>query len=782
MRHLAVLAALLLAAPVSAGAGSPGLPFTQESNAEEYLVRFTDQGSHALPISQAQHAADALDRSGNDVPGNPKGHHDGFVDLGFLEPYFTGNKVVDFWNCKNDDDTPCDNGQARVERIRMPTSEYSVLQNPGDIMSTEMCLRMVLGHELFHHVEYAYVDEAGGSGCGPWPAAACEGMARMMQDQIYTDIDTAASSCISAQGEFNAYLGNPNRTLWDLSYTAALFWKYLAEQYGNVTVEPERGADFVRRWWQNAVDDFDSPDIVQLTRETVQDFGGAGVDAAFHNFTIANLAKDFDLSPLSASEEARWSYVDSGQGFGQNPYAAIDDIFYPDVSPGDPYPFFAVVFDYGAKYEGATVDQCPAGSLLRFKVTPWIENMVALGVFGLLIRRDDDVIDVAKKVGTTWNYARTQPQLEYTHLAATFGALADVAWLEYEFRCSVDVQVDFPLVMRPKPTHGGPPDSFAVVEVDVLVLTADPVEPIPGIDPASFDIDLGAPGSALRAPALATLRTPLGYRLLYAPPAGLGAGAHRVAVGVGSASAEATSDTLLLGEAHPDVIVLLDRSQSMTTLVGGPSRFDLARRAAESAADGLHDGAQLGLVAFAGNGSEPNDDAIEAFELMALDPAARTAFEAALAALPVPSGPTSIGDGLLAAARTFGANGAANQERHAILLSDGAESEALLWPAVRGAVLESDMRVDRARPERGPGPARRDRDRDARQLPVRVGDAGRDAADAARRRLCARRRSRRGPAAALRGERPRRERARNERADRDRGRRPRRAARAPRLG
>jgi hypothetical protein len=166
-----------------------------------------------------------------------------------------------------------------------------------------------------------------------------------------------------------------------------------------------------------------------------------------------------------------------------------------------------------------------------------------------------------------------------------------------------------------------------------------------------------------------------------------------VAVGVGSGATDGTSNTLMIGERFSDVVVLLDRSQSMTTLVGGTSRFDLARRAAESAADGLLDGAQLGLVAFAGNGSEPNDDATEALALDTLDAAHRNAFEAALAGLAPPSGPTSIGDGLAAAARMFGADGAPSQERHAILLSDGAESEALLWPAVRSAVLESDMRV-----------------------------------------------------------------------------------------
>ena len=695
MKHLAAPVLLLVALAGPARAAVPSLPFSQESDSHEYLIRFTDQGDHAFPISQAQDAADALDRGGNDVPGNPRGYHDGYADLDFLAPYFSGDRLVDFWDCKNDDDTPCDNGQATTQRIRMPTSNYSVLQNPGGAMSTEMCVREVLGHELFHHVEFAYVDEAGGSGCGPWPAAACEGMARMMHDQIYTDIDTAPSVCISAQGQFNAYLENTNRTLWDLSYTASLFWKYLAEQYGDIAVEPERGADFIRRWWENAVDDYDTPDIVQLTRETIQDFGGAGVDAAFHDFSIANLAKDFDLAPLSASQEARWSYADSGQGFGQDAYDAVDDVIYSDISPGHPFDLATFVLPYGVVYRGADVADCPAGSLLRMRIEPMSDDLVALGALSVLTIRGDQVVDVDKKVGTSWSWAKTQSQLEYTRFAGVYAALGDLLFVDYEFRCSVDPHVDFPLMQDPDPTHGGPPGSFAVLDADVEVRADDPLLPVDGLSAESFEVGIapGGTGKTLAATVLATLHTPLGYRLLYAPPAGLGAGAHRVSVGAGSGAADGASNTVFRGERQPNLVVLLDRSQSMATPVGGSTRFALAKRAATAAADGLLDGARLGLVAFAGNGSEPNLDATVALSIAPLDTAQRNAFDAALAGLTAPSGPTSIGDGLAAAVSLLEAGGAANQERHAILLSDGAEGEAATWASVRAAVLASGVHV-----------------------------------------------------------------------------------------
>jgi len=690
---LGLLILLALAAP--AWAGAPSLPFTQESASEGYRIRFTDQGDHAFPVAQAIQAADALDRAGNDVPGNPKGYHDGYADLGFLGPFFTGDRVVDVWDCKDDDDTQCDNGQATVQRLRVPTSVYSALF-PGS-WANEMCLRRMLGHELFHKIQFAYVDEAGGSGCGPWGDAACEGQARMMQDHVYTDIDTTPHSCNSAQGQFDAYLAEPNRTLWGLSYSAALFWKYLAEQYGDVSSEPEDGADFIRTWWQNAVDDFDTPDIVALTRETIQDEGGPGLDGAFHDFTIANLAKDFDLTPLPAAQETRFSYHDSGQGFGQGDYAEIGDpgFHYPDVSPGSPWSVPVVVLEYGAAYRGATIEDCPAGSILRLRVEPLFENLLAVGAMGILVIRDDRVIDIDKKVGTTWSWARTQSQILYTRLAATFGALADTLWADYEFRCTVDFQVDFPIMSPPKPTHGGPPNSFAAVPADVEVFEPDPLlgaQPVHGLGNDSIWIDLGFPVGETRVPVLATLRTPLGYRLLYAPPSSLGAGVHPLSVTVGRAGTS-TPNGVFRGPRLPDQIVLLDHSQAMAAGVGDERRSDVARGALRVLAGTAPDGTRLGLVTFAGDGTEPNEDAEERLALAALDAGQRQAFAAALDALATPAGTGAIGDGLAAAARAFGRDGVASQEAHAFLVTAGEEGEASSWPEVRDAVLASGMRV-----------------------------------------------------------------------------------------
>ena len=93
------------------------------------------------------------------------------------------------------------------------------------VTATEPCLRLVMGHELFHHTQYAYITFGKWSAWGNVPV---EGTARMMQDKIYTDLDGDAG-CITYRGQVTNYMDNPNRTLWNLSYTTALWWNYLSE-------------------------------------------------------------------------------------------------------------------------------------------------------------------------------------------------------------------------------------------------------------------------------------------------------------------------------------------------------------------------------------------------------------------------------------------------------------------------------------------------------------------------------------------------------------------------
>ncbi|MBK8285251.1 MAG: hypothetical protein IPK97_10480 [Ahniella sp.] len=222
-----------------------------------------------------------------------------------------------FWDCKEPADEEafdCDNGFAVLEQIIMPSPTYRA--------RSSSCIRMIVGHELFHHVEFAYTNAGGGAGCGnTFGITACEGQARAMQDKVYSDLDLSpGASCIAGfQTEVNGYLGSPDRELWSSGYASALFWTYLMEQYGTFNEEPYRGADFITAWWELAEDRVADPDVYGITADTIKLFEPkATLLNTYHDFTIANLLKNFSLLGLPADAQARYSYIDEKPHLNQN--------------------------------------------------------------------------------------------------------------------------------------------------------------------------------------------------------------------------------------------------------------------------------------------------------------------------------------------------------------------------------------------------------------------------------------------------------------------------------
>lgn len=688
---VASLAIAVLAVPARAAEPEPpDFPFVQESDEDEYFVHFTNEDDHAYSITQAQQAADALARGGNPTPGNPKGYHDGYLGLGFEEPYFSGDRDVYYWDCKvvNDPDAQgCDNGQATSSRINMPTSVYSSQINVGSSSASEQCNRIVLGHELFHHVEFGYVFEASDgdtANCGPWPAAACEGHARMLQDHIYTDADLAINGgCLATQSTAANYLSDPGGTLWEYSYDTALFWKYLAQRYGAMQTEPSAGADFIQAWWENALDDYDAPDIIQLTRTTIQDAGGVGVDAAFHDFTIANVAKDYDLTPLSASEEAKYAYKDERQGFGQGGYGSVQIFFDPTISPGEPFDSFLGPDQYGVVYAQTRVGECPIGSVIRYRAD--VES-VDLALMSLLLIRGDEVVDVRKKVGSSWEVARTQPLPRYGRWIAPVAGLSDDIDVDIQFRCS-NPTTGFPLTDHPRPTHGGQVDDFAILPVDVDVY--DPDGPIPGLAAEDFRVEIGDPPTRVEAPVRGVVESDGRYRVLVEVPSSVAAGRYPLHLHMGGNSISG-EDAVFRGPRLPDQILLVDRSSSTGQSSGTQSRLDTQRRVASFWVSLLGAGIGGGIGSMANDG---DDDAAIEIPLDLVTDAHRAALRVALTGIGPPQGTTPLGDALALCAREFAANGAADQERHVVLLSDGGQGGGAAYDAVRSELLDSGARV-----------------------------------------------------------------------------------------
>ena len=700
-RQVALAVFLLGMAAAVKGGEPPPIPASLSTiletgqHAYRLFVDWNPASDHYLSPEQTINAANALDRAGLFGPGNPTGYHDSFTAMGFQTPYFDGDRNVYFYDCKiiGDPDTNgCDNGTASFDDIKIPVTVWG--------NTTEPRFRRVLGHELFHHVEFGYDAGNGAEGCsGIGSSAVCEGMARAMDDKSYFDIDMNAGNS-SYVGEVNDYLENPNRNIWTVSYEAALFWTYLMEQYGTSQIEPNRGVDFLVRWWEEAVDQGTPVSQINITTETIKQTAPTHhFLSAFHDFTIANVVKDLDLSGVSESFRLRYSYRDEEPilFFVQPQYAEINPptrLLLPNNGERE---FNINAKGYGAQYVEIDTSYCGAGKTIRYTVEPVLSASEYLGPgtgrFSLIVVQGDDPgrpAHLYKNNSDGWTQEIIQPNNPYDKIIAILtGRYGDLVG-SGRFECIPQPpRPQLPLLNPLDPQTPGPPETFTYGEIPVHV--AIPLDDgsermLRNLDPQQFEVLIGSEP----ADVLGALPTATGYKLQLRYPR-LSAGDHDLTVNVGAASTR-VDDAVRIGDVAPDYFLLLDRSATMAEPFAGP-KLEAAVKAAALVTDMLPPGGQLALGHFRGDDFEPNDDG---FIDVPLDGVAanRAAVKAHLKTyFADPGWVTSIGDGLRAAAEHAGGSGTPRQPKHVFLISDGAENEADFWKDVRDDVIAAGIAV-----------------------------------------------------------------------------------------
>jgi len=305
---LVTLSALLQ--PIASSLVRAQITFTDTiTPPNNYSVNYTNDNpppaadANYFTTAQAQRVANALSNSNVAAVGNPNGNHGGFTGLGFLAPSFDGlaTRNVNIFDCSLVGG--CDSGNAPKDRIQMPAGSY--------LSQTEPCIRLVIGHELFHHVQYAYINF---SNWANWGREFVEGSARVMQDKLYTDLDDNGG-CITYLSATADWLNAPNQNIFGASYTFALFWNYLMEQLGATTTEPQVGVDFLLSFAQRAqsATAAGNIDFVGTLRDTIAAYGSArSLEELYLDFGIANYTKLMDVSALPDSD--RYQYVDEIKG------------------------------------------------------------------------------------------------------------------------------------------------------------------------------------------------------------------------------------------------------------------------------------------------------------------------------------------------------------------------------------------------------------------------------------------------------------------------------------
>ncbi|KKL24426.1 hypothetical protein LCGC14_2415460, partial [marine sediment metagenome] len=178
--------------------------------------------------------------------------------------------------------------------------------------------QLVVLHEFMHSVQFCYTHSLA-TGGGAW---ITEGQARMIQDKYYNVLDTAdGTEFASYYGQVSGYLGNPSRSLFDLSYDAALFWQYIAEKYGTINREPDRGVDVIVQFWESLEALGDSrPTIERVFSHMFTELGDttASLRRVYKDFIVANYAKDIPFAP------SKYHYIDETQTPGSYPEVTFD--------------------------------------------------------------------------------------------------------------------------------------------------------------------------------------------------------------------------------------------------------------------------------------------------------------------------------------------------------------------------------------------------------------------------------------------------------------------------
>jgi hypothetical protein len=704
-RHAWLLClALPLAAhtEVATAGGIPDAPdfdFNVPTPEADYLVQSISQpaSAHYFPPLKVLSAALALDNAAAPVFGTPNGYHSGYVDRGFRTPYFSGDRLAQFYDCKteDDDDADCDNGLATLGRILMPVTVYDTASNS--------CIRGVIGHELFHHVEFAYADAAGDSGCSGWiGSTACEGQARSLQDKIYIDLDLDPEASCAAPylGQVDSFLGDTNRNLWAASYSSALWWTYLSEQYGTVAVEPHRGIDFLVRWWELAEDEGEFPDALAVTDATIREFEPAHhVKAAFHDFSIANIVKDLDLSSASANFRNRYSYRDEDPLFlldNQMHYAEVprDHLVVP-VNGTRALRY--TVTNHGADYQEWDVSNCPSGHLIRFETDPdhnFIFGDSYYTITGVVTARGEEPmrpIGLYKNRSRGWSTEILQPFNRIDMLYSVVAGWSSFSFGELRVSCVArPAEPEFPLLNPINPFTPGPPETLSAGEVHVDV--HDPGTPrdrgLRALSADQFEVAVGGQPAQVIAATSRDSRYTLQLRF----PTQAEEGVYPLTVRVGDTTTT-VPDAISHDALHPQALLAIDTSTSMGLPSPAP-RLDATKRAARAFIDVLGDDAALGLIEHYGNNIEPGDDAFVRQPLASLTAAQRTQLHGGVESLTIGGARTSgIGDALRIAIGEFTARALPRQARHLVLLADGPEADADLWEDLEDDVLAAGIAV-----------------------------------------------------------------------------------------
>jgi Mg-chelatase subunit ChlD len=516
-------------------------------------------------------------------------------------------------------------------------------------------------HELWHFLQgkYYYLNDANDR----W---VIEGQARSIQDKVCIGGNRATALCFDdiATGfagyvpEVNAYLGNPNRPIGTISYSAALFWTYLTEKYGtsNPLDQVEIGMNFMVEFWKASENNHGLSGIATINKALETLGHSERFRDIWKNFAVASYAKDY-------SGLAKYQYADMSQTGGA--YNAVMLSVDKTISLGESYlDTDESVYNWGAKYYQFRPNaDVPFVNIKIIQDTPGNLYYTVLGIRGSNI--------VYEHNSESRNLDLPLLNDSYDKVAVVVAGLENIG----NYRISVNGTQPTLNILRPttatKARVGDPaaPDKFLVM-VEIVDGSGAPMV---GVDLANFSFQVGnitvppdhiLTSSILMGQQWFVLRAPNQPD----PDGDATPNTYELTVRYNVALSDSEDDAVDYTPRNlADNMILLDKSGSM----GWDQKLVNAQYAAKLFVDSWHSGDKMGLISF--NSSVTTDMQLTNWTDSPGGGSRQQIFDK-IGALTAGGG-TRIGDSLIAGYNELKTRGDTTHDWALVLLSDGDETD-----------------------------------------------------------------------------------------------------------
>ena len=554
--------------------------------------------------------------------------------------------------------------------IQVHPLEFLGYSDPDDgielnnlIFGSQQLTRTTL-HELFHHAVFNY---------GRFHDFTDEGMAKMMEDKVYLDLDTDPASPYHLF--CNVYLDLlSSRSLLDQKYSSCLFWTYFTEQFGAVRAEPQVGIDAIRADLEHYDSGYDDIQRIDATLDEISP--GMTFKGVFMDFIVANYAKDLP----GPSVPSKYKYIDDAQTPGV--YRSVGLAVDKNMLASDSIAATDEVRDWSAKYYQIWPDaNAPIISISVLQPSSSSTNLI----YDLLVIKNGDIVEDASEFNVeAKDFQRSIINDGYERVVLIVGGSDRPAGYRYAFSTGgEDTHLN---IIWPKYDDAARIDLTDLNKFQIHLEVLDNggtldngVTVVSGLEPDDFQVNVD--GTSFD---VVTGTEVMGQYWLLIQPEGLAAGTYDLDVSISDGSISDTEGDAIefMSVLNSDSVLVIDRSGSMlqpnwdARYYEDPDPTDKIYGAIDAAtlyANSFRPNDKIGLVWF-------SSDAFTAMPLANLDDSSRNDLVNSIRALDQDASNawrrTSIGDGLWNAAEELDNRGDIDHDRTIIVLSDGKQNEA----------------------------------------------------------------------------------------------------------